>query len=195
MRDLVALELRRNRGWPWPENSFGLSPMHGDDGWWRSCGIPRRAQSGPIILQRRDFGNVTGAWVPNWSFDVFCLETSLAAEAAQRFNLSLLEVKWHGEPPGTARQIVAPTIGEDWFDAEELRERTEGPSRCGRRSMHGLRRLAMVSARGRRPAGGAVQLIPRRRRRGGEPRMVWRWAASLPRGRVPAGTCGASRRR
>src|ERR1041385_8225879 len=125
MRDFVALELRRNRGWPWPEDSFGLSPMHGEDGWCRSCGVPRRPQSAPIILQQRGFGDVTGAWVPNWQFDALCLEASLAAEAARRFDLPLLEVEWHGEPPGTAMQIVAPTVGEDWFDADELRQKTE----------------------------------------------------------------------
>lgn len=35
MNDYVEIVLRRNRGWPWPEDSWGLSPMYGEDGWCR----------------------------------------------------------------------------------------------------------------------------------------------------------------
>jgi hypothetical protein len=125
MNEFVDLELRRNRGWPWPEDSWGLTPMYGDDGWCRSCGVPRRPQSGSLILQGRSFGSVRGAWVPNWRFDAYCLESSLAESAAAAgFRLPLLPVEWHGESLEDAVQIVAPTVGEAWFDAEELQERT-----------------------------------------------------------------------
>jgi hypothetical protein len=125
MSDFVDLELRRNRGWPWPEDSWGLTPMYGEDGWCRSCGIPQRTQCGSLILQERGFGTVEGAWVPNWQFDAYCLERSLAEQAvASGFALPLLAIEWHGQSPGDAMQIVAPTVGVSWFDPEELRTRT-----------------------------------------------------------------------
>jgi hypothetical protein len=54
------LSLKRNRGWPWPENSYGLTPLFGEDGWCRSCGVPRHPQTGSLILQRKSF-KVRGA--------------------------------------------------------------------------------------------------------------------------------------
>ena len=122
--DFVDLELRRNRGWPWPEESYGLTPMYGEDGWCRSCGVPKRTESGSLILQRRAFGPVEGAWVPNWLFDVICLERSVAERAKEAgFALPLLPVEWHGLPPGDAVQIVPPIVGERWFDVDDLRVR------------------------------------------------------------------------
>jgi len=44
MMDYAELALRRNRGWPWPEKSRGLTPMYDEDGWCDSCGMPNRAQ-------------------------------------------------------------------------------------------------------------------------------------------------------
>jgi hypothetical protein len=29
-------------------------------------------------------------------------------------------VAWVGEPPGEAKQIVAPTLGEAWFDPADM---------------------------------------------------------------------------
>ena len=77
MDDFVELCAKRNRGWPWPEDSYGLTPMFGKGGWCRSCGTPLHAQSGSLVLQRRGL-TVSGAWVPNWQFDVICMEQSLA---------------------------------------------------------------------------------------------------------------------
>lgn len=123
--DYVDLELWRNRGWPWPEDSYGLTPMYGEDGWCRSCGVPRRNQCGSLILQRRGFGSVEGVWVPNWQFDALCLERTVAERAREAgFGLPLLPVEWHGLPPGDAMQIVPPTVGDRWFDPDELRVRT-----------------------------------------------------------------------
>lgn len=122
MTDFVELNLKRNRGWPWPEDSWGLSPMFGEDGWCRSCGVPRRPQSGSLTLQRKGLTAVEGAWVPNWQFDAICMEQRLADDVAARFSVETLPIDWRGSPPGAAAQIVVPSVGEVWFDAEELRE-------------------------------------------------------------------------
>lgn len=119
MSEFVQLYLKRNRGWPWPEKSWGLTPMFGEDGWCRSCGVPQRAQNGSLMLQRRNL-TVAGAWVPNWQFDTICLERSLAEKAASLFRLELLPVEWPGTAPGDAMQIVIPTVGNSWFDSDEL---------------------------------------------------------------------------
>lgn len=122
--DFVWLRLKRNRGWPWPNESWGLDPMFGDDGWCKACGIPLREQCGSLVLRRGGFAQVSGAWVPNWRFDVICVEASLAARIDERFSVPMRDVAWKGKAPGVARQIVAPTIGRIWFDADELRTRT-----------------------------------------------------------------------
>ena len=99
--------------------------MFGEHGWCRSCGVPKSAQCGSLVLQGRDFGAPVGAWVPNWQFDVICLERSLADDVAARgLCLPLRPVEWHGVKPGEAVQVVAPTVGARWFDPDELRERT-----------------------------------------------------------------------
>jgi len=99
--------------------------MFGEDGWCHKCEVPRRAQCGSLVLQARGWGSVAGAWVPHFQPDAYCLEGSLAERiAAAGFALSLLPIVWHGRPPGSAVQIVVPTIGEAWFDPDELRART-----------------------------------------------------------------------
>lgn len=124
--EFVDLSWKRNRGWPWPEDSWGLGPMFGDDGWCHVCGTPLRAQCGPLTLSRRGLTPLTGGWVPNWHFDAICLEGSVAKEVTSRgFSVDLREVAWQGRSPGEASQIVAPTTGQAWFDPEELSERTE----------------------------------------------------------------------
>jgi hypothetical protein len=120
--DFVQLYWKRNRGWPWPEDSWGLTPMFGADGWCHSCGVPKHPQTGSIVLQRRGM-KVEGGWVPNWQFDVICLERTLAEEVSSRFNLHLLKVDWHPSSPGEALQVVVPSIGDFWFDPDELREK------------------------------------------------------------------------
>jgi len=98
--------------------------MHGEDGWCRSCGVPSRPQCGSLILQGQGFASIEGAWVPNWRFDAYCLASSLAEQLrASGFALPLLPIEWHGDSPGEATQIVAPTIGDAWFDPDELRAR------------------------------------------------------------------------
>ncbi|MCB1257657.1 MAG: hypothetical protein KDB26_11155 [Microthrixaceae bacterium] len=122
MSDFVELRWKRNRGWPWPEASWGLTPMFGEDGWCHSCGVPRHPQCGSLVLERKGFTKgVEGAWIPNWQFDVICLERKLAATAADRFDIELRDIDWHGTSPGDAAQIVIPTIGDAWFDPDDLR--------------------------------------------------------------------------
>lgn len=121
--EFVQLYWKRNRGWPWPEDSWGLGSMFGDDGWCPSCGVPRRPQTGPLTLQRKGLVPLHGAWMPNWQFDVICLEGSVAAGISDRFNVDLREIAWHGASPGEALQFVAPSVGADWFDPDELRRR------------------------------------------------------------------------
>lgn len=123
MTDYVEITLRRNRGWPWPEDSWGLTPMFGEDGWCRSCGVPQHEQSGSIILQRRGLAAIAGGWVPNWQFDVYCLEKGLAARAAEAFGVGLRPVEWVKRPPGEARQVVIRSTAEPWFNPSELAER------------------------------------------------------------------------
>ena len=121
--DYVELCLKRNRGWPWPEDSWGLTPMFGKDGWCHACGVPRGPQTGSIVLQHKGL-KVEGAWVPNWRFDVICLEASLADDVVSRYHLSLLNIEWHGASTSAARQIVVPSVGDRWFNPDELREKT-----------------------------------------------------------------------
>lgn len=62
--------------------------------------------------------------MPNWQFDVYCLQRSLADQIlASGFQLPLLRVEWHGRVPGEAMQIVAPTVGVAWFSPIELGSR------------------------------------------------------------------------
>lgn len=95
--------------------------MFGEDGWCHDCGMPLRDQQGSLTLQRKGMATISGAWVPYWQYDVICLEQSLADEVTARFTLELRPVEWRGFPPGSAQQIVIPTVGTQWFDADELR--------------------------------------------------------------------------
>ena len=122
MSDYVFLYIKRNRGWPVPEDSWGLGSMFGDDGWCRSCGIPLREQSGPLTLKRTGISPPSGAWVPNWIFDTVCCDDAVATRIGQEFVVDLREIAWKGASPGRALQIVVPTLGAQWFDRDSLRE-------------------------------------------------------------------------
>lgn len=122
MSEFVHLYWKRNRGWPWPEGSWGLDSMFGVEGWCHSCGIPLRDQCGPLTLKRAELVPLVGGWVPNWRFDTVCLEGSIAERVMERFQVELRDVQWKGESPGIARQIVIPSVGSAWFDREKLYE-------------------------------------------------------------------------
>jgi hypothetical protein len=123
MNDYVYLEARRHRGWPWHEESAGKTPMYGEDGWCHSCGVPQREQCGDLILQRSGL-RVGGAWVPNWRFDAYCVERSLADEIGTRFDVRLRDVSWPRDGNGDARQVVATVTGEAWYDDSSLASAT-----------------------------------------------------------------------
>ena len=122
MSDYVRLHLKRNRGWPWPDESWGLAPMYGEDGWCRSCGVPMRTQCGDLVLRRS--GPRDGAWVPNWRFDAICLSQPLADTVRGQFDVELRSVAWRGKEGAPAFQIVAPSVGDEWYDPDELRQAT-----------------------------------------------------------------------
>jgi hypothetical protein len=120
--DFVYLSAKRNRGWPWPADSWGLDAMYGANGWCHSCGMPLREQSGPLTLQARGLSPVRGVWIPNSQFDMICSEATLAATLGTSFRLRVRPVAWHGTVQGTAVQFVVQKVEPGWFDPEALRE-------------------------------------------------------------------------
>ncbi|WP_448811811.1 hypothetical protein [Agromyces bauzanensis] len=98
--------------------------MFGEDGWCHACGMPLREQFGPVTLQRKGLATAPGSWVPYWRYDIICLEQSLADKVAAVFSVQLMAVAWRGFEPGSAQQIVIPTVGGAWFDEDELRTAT-----------------------------------------------------------------------
>lgn len=115
------LFLKRNRGWPSPEDSWGLTPMFGEDGWCRSCGTPLREQCGALQLRRAGLAKPEGAWTPNWRFDVLCVGEELASELG-RFSVNARPVSWVGRADPPAWQVVLPVVGSRWFDPARLTE-------------------------------------------------------------------------
>jgi hypothetical protein len=120
MIDYVEIVTRRFRGYPWPDDSWGLTPMYGSEGWCRSCGVPQGDQTGSIVLRAKSFPRVAGCWVPNWQFDAYCLEAGIAKDAAHRFGIGLRDIEWRGTPGGSACQVVIPPAAVAWFDPNDL---------------------------------------------------------------------------
>lgn len=89
--------------------------------------MPLHEQQGSLTLQRKGMATIAGAWVPYWQYDIICLEQSLAGEIVTRFTVKLIPVEWPGFPPGSAQQIVIPTVGTQWFDADERFELVGDP--------------------------------------------------------------------
>jgi hypothetical protein len=119
--DFVGLTTRFTSGWPWPEESYGLDPMFGPDGWCRSCGVPQHRQTGSLMIQGSKFP--TGSvWMPNWHFDVVCLSGEVAHEVRSNFRVHLLPVRKPRGDTGVV-QIVAPTTANRWYAEAELAER------------------------------------------------------------------------
>lgn len=119
MTDYLEIVLRRNRGWPWPESSWGLAPMFGEGGWCKACGLPQHPQSGSVVLQRKGL-TPTGGWVPNWQFDVYCLDSSLAERAASDFGLEFRPILTPTGEEYAAQQVVIQSTVQEWFDPEEI---------------------------------------------------------------------------
>jgi hypothetical protein len=121
MDDFVALAPQRNRGWPWPESSWGLTPMYGEDGWCHECGIPLTEQTGSVVLERRGLTSGLGVWMPNWRFDLYCADDGVVSRArAAGFRLDSLPIQWHGASLGVAHQLTLRVSSAPWFDPDEL---------------------------------------------------------------------------
>lgn len=120
--DFARLDLRRNRGWPWPEDSWGLDSMFGPDGWCRSCGIPLHEQMGPLTLQAKGLSPVHGAWMPNWRFDTICVEATLGDRLSHEYRVDVRPITWRGTVKGQALQIIVPTLEPAWFESDALRK-------------------------------------------------------------------------
>ncbi len=98
--------------------------MYGEDGWCRSCGVPKGPQVGSLVLRSKGFKVSDGAWTPNWRHDAVCLGSDLSDEVEERFpSVSLMPVEWRSGQLGRATQILPVVSSELWFDEEELRER------------------------------------------------------------------------
>src|SRR4051794_27451466 len=83
-----------SRGWPWPDDSWGLSPMYGEHGWCRECHVPKGPQVGSLVLRGKGFKGSDGAWTPNWLHDAVCLGSNLSDEVEERFpSVSLMPVE------------------------------------------------------------------------------------------------------
>ena len=119
--DWVALDFRFTPGWPWPEKSWGLDSMYGDDGWCHSCGSPTREQTGHLTLQGNGFPSAP-VFIPNWQHNAICLDAATAADVASRFNVVMQEVH-KPRTGGTGVQQLLPSItSEAWYDADAIRQ-------------------------------------------------------------------------
>jgi hypothetical protein len=117
--DWVALSPRFTPGWPWPEDSYGLDPMYGDDGWCRGCGTPLVDQSGALVIQGSKFPNAE-VWMPNWRFDAVCVSGRLADHIVERFAVALGEVHKPRTGPTGVKQILPGRTAHPWHRSEEL---------------------------------------------------------------------------
>lgn len=115
----ARLEPRFTPGWPWPENSFGLDPMYGVDGWCHACGTPLREPTGPLVMQGSKFPKAA-AWTPNWRFDSVCVSADLAAQIADRFSVAFGEVHTPRTGDTGVRHILPTQTSCNWYDAEYL---------------------------------------------------------------------------
>jgi len=117
--DWVALSPRFTPGWPWPENSYGLGPMYGDDGWCRECGTPTKAQTGPLVIQGTKFPDAE-VWMPNWLFDVVCVSAQVAEQIKDDFVVQLGGVHKPRTGPTGVHQILPTLSLEPWHRPDDL---------------------------------------------------------------------------
>lgn len=117
--DWVALSPRFTPGWPWPEDSYGLGPMYGEDGWCRGCGTPLVEQSGALVIQGSKFPGAE-VWMPNWLYDVVCVSARLAADITGRFAVELGDVHKPRKGPTGVKQVLPAQTVEPWHPPEDL---------------------------------------------------------------------------
>jgi len=118
--DWVALDFRVTTGWPWPEQSWGLEAMYGEDGWCHSCGTPKHEQTGHLTLQGSGFPSAP-VFIPNWQFNAICLDAATAAHVASRFNVNMLEVHKPRTSDTGVHQLLPSVTSEPWYDSDALR--------------------------------------------------------------------------
>lgn len=117
--DWVSLDFRFTPGWPWPESSYGLDPMYGEDGWCRECGTPLGPQIGPLTIQGSGFPTAE-VWIPNWQYNAVCVSKSLAEKLKKGFDLTLRDVNKPRDGPTGVQQII-PSISErPWYAKRAL---------------------------------------------------------------------------
>lgn len=115
----VALTTRFTPGWPWPENSYGMDPRYGEDGWCRGCGTPLREQVGPLTIHGSKFPS-SPVWMPNWTGDVVCVSAEVAAEIQRRLAVQLRDVHTPRQGATGAMQVIPSVTRGDWYDRDDL---------------------------------------------------------------------------
>lgn len=115
----ARLSARFTPGWPWPEESWGMDPMYGPEGWCHACGTPVHEPTGPLVMQGRKFPTAE-AWTPNWLFDTVCISASLAAHIDDRFDVAFGEVHKPRTGDTGVRYLIPEQTVDSWYDAEFL---------------------------------------------------------------------------
>lgn len=117
----VGLSSRSTPGWPWPEDSYGMSPLYGEHGWCRGCGTPFAEQAGYLVIQGHGFPK-SDVWMPNWLFDVVCVSASLADEIRRTFQVTLREVHKPRTGPTGAQQLIPARTPRTWYRPQDLEQ-------------------------------------------------------------------------
>lgn len=131
----VALTTRFTSGWPWPEDSYGMDPMFGADGWCHSCGTALSPQIGPLTVQGSKFPSAN-LWMPNWQFDVVCVSSDVADAIRDRFAVTLGEVHKPRSGATEVMQLLPTVTAEAWYRPRPLARavRTQHKKNDGRRT-------------------------------------------------------------
>lgn len=117
--EFVYLTSRFTSSWPWPDDSWGLTPMYGDDGWCRACGVPQRAQRGSLVLRASKLPT-SNFWMPNWRYDALCLRRDAAKELLGTFRVRTLPVRTPKSADTGILQVVPEVATESWYDSTAL---------------------------------------------------------------------------
>src|SRR6266542_823344 len=120
MTEFVGLRLKRNRRLPpWPEDFFGLDPMYG-----RMAGVARavyRNMTGSARSSCSARARSPVGWVPNWRFDLVCVDRSLAERIREKTpNVANLLPTWSprstAEPRRPAKRPPTAATPSIWPD-------------------------------------------------------------------------------
>lgn len=101
------------------EDSYGLGPMYGDDGWCRGCGTPLHEQTGPLVMQGSTFPTAS-VWMPNWRFDTVCVAGDIAEHVARNFKVTLGEVHQPRHGDIGVRQLLPRPSAAPWYATKDL---------------------------------------------------------------------------